>query len=35
MLFLGTEKYPNENEYSSFLNEHGKFHISIIADDGP
>lgn len=23
MLFLGTEKYPNENEYSAFLNEHG------------
>ncbi|XP_071090018.1 insulin-degrading enzyme-like [Haliotis cracherodii] len=23
MLFLGTEKYPDENEYSKFLNEHG------------
>ena len=23
MLFLGTEKYPNENEYSSYLNNHG------------
>ena len=23
MLFMGTEKYPNENEYSSFLAEHG------------
>ncbi|RZC37709.1 insulin-degrading enzyme, partial [Asbolus verrucosus] len=23
MLFLGTEKYPNENDYSKFLSEHG------------
>ncbi|XP_046548482.1 insulin-degrading enzyme-like [Haliotis rubra] len=23
MLFLGTEKYPDENEYSKFLSEHG------------
>ncbi|ELU09335.1 hypothetical protein CAPTEDRAFT_155510 [Capitella teleta] len=23
MLFLGTEKYPTENEYNKFLNEHG------------
>ncbi len=23
MLFLGTEKYPKENEYSSFLQQHG------------
>lgn len=23
MLFLGTEKYPSENEYSKFLSEHG------------
>ncbi|KAH9525028.1 hypothetical protein Btru_000137 [Bulinus truncatus] len=23
MLFLGTEKYPEENEYNKFLNEHG------------
>lgn len=23
MLFLGTEKYPNENDYSKFLQEHG------------
>ncbi len=23
MLFLGTEKYPDENQYSSFLSEHG------------
>lgn len=23
MLFLGTEKYKNENDYSKFLNEHG------------
>ncbi|XP_067656756.1 insulin-degrading enzyme-like [Haliotis asinina] len=23
MLFLGTEKFPNENEYGKFLNEHG------------
>jgi len=24
MLFLGTEKYPVENEYSRFLSENGK-----------
>ena len=24
MLFLGTDKYPDENEYSSFLNAHGQ-----------
>ncbi|XP_037080309.1 insulin-degrading enzyme-like [Pollicipes pollicipes] len=23
MLFMGTEKYPDENEYSKFLNDHG------------
>lgn len=23
MLFLGTEKYPNENDYVKFLSEHG------------
>lgn len=23
MLFLGTEKYPNENDYAKFLSEHG------------
>lgn len=23
MLFLGTEKYPEENEYTKFLSEHG------------
>ena len=23
MLFLGTEKYPDENVYSKFLSEHG------------
>lgn len=23
MLFLGTQKYPNENDYSKFLSEHG------------
>lgn len=23
MLFLGTEKYPQENDYSKFLSEHG------------
>lgn len=23
MLFLGTEKYPLENEYSKYLSEHG------------
>lgn len=25
MLFLGTEKYPQEDEYSAFLNDHGGF----------
>ncbi|XP_070539954.1 insulin-degrading enzyme-like [Ptychodera flava] len=25
MLFLGTEKYPSENEYTQFLSEHGGF----------
>ncbi|XP_006822313.1 insulin-degrading enzyme-like, partial [Saccoglossus kowalevskii] len=25
MLFLGTEKYPSENEYTKFLNEHSGF----------
>jgi len=25
MLFLGTEKYPVENSYSSFLNSHGGY----------
>ena len=25
MLFLGTEKYPSENEYSVFLNNHGGY----------
>ena len=24
MLFLGTEKYPVENDYKRFLSEHGK-----------
>ena len=24
MLFLGTDKYPDENEYSAFLNAHGQ-----------
>jgi hypothetical protein len=23
MLFLGTEKYPSENDYHSFVSEHG------------
>lgn len=23
MLFLGTEKYPDENSYSAYLNKHG------------
>lgn len=23
MLFLGTKKYPNENDYNKFLSEHG------------
>lgn len=23
MLFLGTEKYPDENSYNSFLSQHG------------
>lgn len=27
MLFLGTEKYPVENEYPRFLSEHGNFDI--------
>ena len=25
MLFLGTEKYPNENEYSEYLSKHGGY----------
>lgn len=25
MLFLGTERFPDENEYSSFLNQHGGY----------
>jgi len=25
MMFLGTEKYPEENDYSSYLNQHGGF----------
>ena len=25
MLFLGTDKYPDENEYSAFLNAHGQW----------
>lgn len=44
MLFLGTEKYPNENDYSNYLNENGgtsnaatyadstKFYFDIIPD---
>ncbi len=23
MLFLGTERYPGENDYTSYLSEHG------------
>lgn len=30
MLFLGTEKYPDEKEYNSFLNAHGQ-HIYIFS----
>ena len=25
MLFLGTEKFPGENDYASFLSEHGGY----------
>jgi insulysin len=25
MLFLGTDKYPDENEYEQFLNQHGGY----------
>ncbi|KAJ8896493.1 hypothetical protein PR048_001837 [Dryococelus australis] len=33
MLFLGTEKYPSENEYSKFLSEHGgAFNACTFAD---
>ena len=37
MLFLGTEKYPVENEYPRFLSEHGKvlivFHVYLETGD--
>ena len=34
MLFLGTEKYPDENEYNQFLSQHGNYtvifcHVSV------
>ena len=33
MLFLGTEKYPDENSYSSFLNEHGGYSNAYTASE--
>ena len=27
MLFLGTEKYPDENEYNQFLSQHGNYTV--------
>lgn len=33
MLFLGTEKYPDENAYSKFLSEHGGFSNAFTAND--
>jgi insulysin len=33
MLFLGTEKYPDENEYSKFLNHHGGWSNAYTAGD--
>jgi insulysin len=33
MLFLGTEKYPDENEYSKFLNHHGGWSNAYTAND--
>ena len=33
MLFLGTEKYPEENEYSKYLSENGGYSNAFTADD--
>ena len=33
MLFLGTEKYPDENEYSKFLSQHGGWSNAYTAGD--
>ena len=33
MLFLGTGKYPDENEYSKFLNHHGGSSNAYTAND--
>jgi secreted Zn-dependent insulinase-like peptidase len=33
MLFLGTAKYPSENEYSSFLNDHGGYSNAYTASE--
>lgn len=33
MLFLGTEKYPDENSYSAYLNEHGGFSNAYTASE--
>jgi insulysin len=33
MLFMGTEKYPEENEYSVFLNEHGGYSNAYTAQE--
>lgn len=33
MLFLGTEKYPDENSYSAYLNEHGGYSNAYTASE--
>lgn len=33
MLFLGTEKYPDPDEYSEFMSRHGGMHNAYTADD--
>lgn len=33
MLFMGTEKYPDENEYSKYLSEHGGGSNAYTADE--
>lgn len=33
MLFMGTEKYPSENEFSKFLSEHGGSYNAFTASD--
>ena len=30
MLFLGTEKYPDENEYNQFLSQHGNYTVIFV-----